>query len=249
MDPVSLILSAASLGGGLMQAFGGRKEISPEWLRQHFGASAVNQEMLDLFNNIINSPVGQRMLASAAQQGQQFGRDVASQAAQAGFGPGGGADSGASIFAGGAAAGAPQALERDVRANIMAEALPLAQQIVHSRMQAFMEGRKEPTRMQMLGGALGEAAGLASMARTAQPAQTGRARVEAPTAGLASALNTAANAPTMLTPRGSLSSTGPVQMNTGAPAGNIYQGPSFWSRLGRRLGRYGGFRMVQPLGG
>jgi hypothetical protein len=69
MDPITLTLLGASLAGGIIKAFSGKKVIDPNWLKQHFGAAVVNQEMIDLFNHAISSPQGQRIMTSAAEQG------------------------------------------------------------------------------------------------------------------------------------------------------------------------------------
>ena len=172
MDPVSLAIQAIGVGGGLMQAFGGGgnkpKSVDPAWLKKHFGADAVNEEMITLFNQLINSPYGQQLMTSAAEQGQQYQTDMSRRAAQAGFGPAGGAESGASIFSQAASGGAGAALARDVKGGLMQTAAPLAQQMVQSRMNAAVQSQMgmagQPTTMQNLGGMLGDmsAAGMAA---------------------------------------------------------------------------------------
>ncbi len=162
MDPVSALLMAASVGGGIMSALGGRKAIDPEWLKQHFGANAVDQEMVDMFNHVINSPVGQQMMTNAATQGQQFQNDTNSAAARAGLGPGGGASSGTGIFATSAAQGATNAMQQGVRSNIFQSVMPLAQQMVNNRMNAYLQGYYgTQSTQERLGQALGGAAGTA----------------------------------------------------------------------------------------
>jgi len=166
MDPVTLTLMAASMGGGLLQSLGGKKnKIDPEWLKKHFGAERVNSEMVALFNQLINSPYGQSLLANAAEQGNQFQTDVSRRAAAAGFGPTGGAESGASIFSQAASGGAVNALQRGVRADMMEAALPIAQQIVNSQMNAAvnaqMQDQAQPSGMQMFGAQLSRGADAA----------------------------------------------------------------------------------------
>jgi len=139
MDPISAILGAASLAGAI---FGNkRKQIDINWLKAKFGPAAVSEEALRLFNTVINSPKGQAIMTSAAEQGQQFAHSVKSQAAQAGFGGGGGADSGASVFATSAAEGATGALQRQAAGDIYGQVLPVAQQMVGDRMQAYLGDR------------------------------------------------------------------------------------------------------------
>jgi hypothetical protein len=159
MDPVTATLMALSAGGGIMSALGGRKQVSPEMLRQMFGPNAVNQEVLDLFNNVINSPYGQQLLSSAAEQGQQFQRDTESAAAKAGYG--GAGTSGASIFSTAASGGAVNSLQRNVRSQTYAQMLPVAQQMVQDRMAAYLQQQQQPTKMQLLGQNVGNAAGTA----------------------------------------------------------------------------------------
>lgn len=227
MDPITLALIGASIGGGILQAAGGKKakSISPEWLKKHFGPDAVTEEMIALFNQIINSPQGQQLMTSAAEQGAQFETDVARRSAAAGMGPAGGAESGASIFSGAAAGGATAGLQRGVRANVMQHAGTMAQQNVNARMaaaagseQARLAGDfSQPSTMQMLGGAIsqGAAAGLAATptSAVAPRATTTPYSVNSPTGGLpASPEEGLWNAASSYQPR-----------------------PRFWSRLASRF--------------
>jgi hypothetical protein len=181
MDPITLALIGASIAGGIMQSAGQKtpKSIDPEWLKKHFGADAVNEEMISLFNNIINSPYGQQLLTSAAESGQQFETDVARRSAAAGMGPAGGADSGASIFSGAAAGQAGAGMKRQVKSDVMQQSMQQAQQIVSQRMQAAVNSEMQrmaaenaqPSTMQAIGGGIarGAAAGLAATPRPATP--------------------------------------------------------------------------------
>lgn len=240
MDPVSITLMAAAAGGGIMSALGGRKTIDPNWLKQHFGAGAVNQEMLDLFNNVINSPQGVQMMTNAAEQGQQFGNDVNSAAARAGFGPGGGADSGSSIFATSAGQGAVNSLQRGVKSSIFQQVMPVAQQMVADRMQAYMADRAgTQSTQERLGGAIGNAAGTAlSMYTGAKAANPSQVVAPGGSPALASALNSAASAPQTVAGRGSLAG---VQSVIPSPAAGMapYRAGSALGRFGRRMSRFG----------
>jgi hypothetical protein len=162
--PIGLILMAASLAGGIMSS-GGRKVIDPEWLKQHFGAAAVTEEMTTLFNQYINSPAGQDIMANAASQGSQMETALRSNTAASGMGAGEGASSGASIFSDSAAGGATKALTRSAEAGIMSQASSQAAQIVNARMQAYMgqSALNDPTQMQKIGAAIGQAAGVGAM--------------------------------------------------------------------------------------
>lgn len=160
MDPVTAILSAAALAGGILG--GQRKQIDVNWLRQHFGPEAVSKEALDLFNNILNSPHGQALMANAAEQGQQFGRNVNKGAAEAGLTGPGGADTGAGLFATSAAQGATDSFQRGVQSNIYQSALPAAQEMVQGRMQAYLNDRAAggaPTNSSRFWSSIGNAAG------------------------------------------------------------------------------------------
>lgn len=139
MNPVQLILTAASLGGAI---FGNkRKQIDVNWLKQHFGPAAVSEEALNLFHNILNSPYGQGLMANAAEQGQAFSRQIEQRAAATGLqGPEG--SSGTGIFATSAAKGAGDALQRGVSSDFYKLALPAAQQMVQSRMDAYLQDRE-----------------------------------------------------------------------------------------------------------
>src|SRR5258705_1319953 len=140
MGPAALVLAAASLAGGILG--GKRKHIDPEWLKQHFGPGAVSEEALNLFNNLINSPYGQKIMTNAAEQGQQFGRNVNQQAAESGLaGPEG--TSGTGIFATSAAQGATDSLQRGVKGDFYQMVLPIAQQMVSERMQAYLNDQQQ----------------------------------------------------------------------------------------------------------
>lgn len=145
MDPISIGLIATSALGKLGSIFGAkkRKQIDPNMLRQMFGAKAVTDEQMELFNRAINSAQGQQLMTGAAQQGQQLQTDVARRSAEAGLGPSGGASGGADIFAGAASESAVGNLQRSTRASLMEAMLPLAQQLVSDRMQAWLSDREK----------------------------------------------------------------------------------------------------------
>jgi len=136
MGPAAIILAAASLAGGILG--GKRKQIDINWLRQNFGPDVVNEETVRLMNDLINSPYGQSLMANASEQGQQFEHDTNRAAAAAGFGAGGGAESGSSVFATSAAKGAGSALQRGVSSDFYKIALPMAQKMVSDRMSAYL---------------------------------------------------------------------------------------------------------------
>lgn len=193
MDPVTLALMGLSAGGQLMSIFGkkNRKAIDPNWLKQNFGAGAVNEELQSLFNRAINSVQGQQLMTSAAEGGQQFQSDIARQSAAAGLGPAGGATSGADIFASAGAGQAENNLQRGMRASMMQSMLPIAQQMVSDRMNAYMQGQQlqalrpyQPSPLSDLGGYLSDIGGQALAGRTdAQSMNTLKTAVNQQAAG------------------------------------------------------------------
>lgn len=166
MDPVTMALMGASLAGGILSGAGGKKTISPEWLKQHFGADAVNEEMISLFNNVLNSPYGQQLMTNAASQGSQFENALRSGTAASGLSGGEGGSSGASIFSDAAAGGATKSLTNQAKSGIFQQVLPVAQSMVQSRLAAYMgqPAMSEPTAMAKFGASLGSlgAAGLSA---------------------------------------------------------------------------------------
>lgn len=189
MDPITGILVGASLLGGILQGTGGRKQISPDWLREHFGPQMVNAETMEYFNRILNSPYGQQQLSQAVQGGQQFQNETESRAAAAGMGPAGGANSGSSIFGEAAAGGAANAAARGVRGDIWARSFDAAQQSVAQRMGMWgsLYANQGPTTQQQIGGALGNAAGVGLTLKDMQAkTQTPTPNVASPTAQPAS---------------------------------------------------------------
>ncbi len=174
MDPVSLALMGASLAGGILQSAGGKKAIDPEWLKKHFGADQVNEEMISLFNNIINSPYGQQIMTDAASQGSQFETALRSGTAASGTGAGEGASSGASIFSDAASGGATKSLVGQAKAGVFQQTLPIAAQLVNARLNAYMgqSALNEPSTMSKFGGVLGNAAAVGLMAHQPKPAPT-----------------------------------------------------------------------------
>jgi hypothetical protein len=143
MDPITIALIALSGIGKLGQIAGQKKrqQISPEQLKQMFGAKAITDEQMELFNRAISSAQGQQLMTQAAQQGQQLETDIARRAGESGLGPAGGATSGADVFAGAAGESAAGNLQRSTRASMMEAMLPIAQQLVSDRMQAWLGDR------------------------------------------------------------------------------------------------------------
>ena len=159
-----LILGGLSALGGI---FGRkkRKYMDPAMYNQLFGAKAIGQRTQELVNQIMNSPYGQQLMQSAAEQGQQLQTNLNRSAAESGFGPAGGAQSGASDFGVAAAPAAVGALQRGVTGNLWQNAMPIAQQMVQNEGQLALGNleaqNNEPTLLGRLGPAA--AATLASM--------------------------------------------------------------------------------------
>ena len=79
---------------------------------------------------MLNSPYGQQLMASAAAEGQGLQSEMAARAAQSGLDPSSGGESGASTFASGAASQAQAGLERGVKSDLWKAAMPIAAQTV-----------------------------------------------------------------------------------------------------------------------
>lgn len=155
------VLQGLSALGGI---FGRKKKkyMDPETLRRLYGPGAIGRDTTDLANSIINSPYGQQLLASAAEQGQTLQTEMGARAAESGLSPDTGGQSGAGDFAVSAAAGAQSGLERQTKAGIYQSAMPLAAQFNQSLMQAGLEQQgqqnAEPSTWQRIAGAAGQAA-------------------------------------------------------------------------------------------
>lgn len=153
MDPVTLLAALSGIGG----IFGKkkRKYMDPAMYNQLFGAKAIGTRTQELVNQIINSPYGQQLMQSAAEQGQALQTGLNKQAAMSGFGPAGGAQSGASDFAVSAAPAAAGALQRGVRSDITQSAMPIAQGMVQREgdlaLGNMAQRNAEPTMLGRLG--------------------------------------------------------------------------------------------------
>lgn len=221
MDPITAGLVITSALGKLGGMFGGkkRKQIDPNMLRQMFGAKAITDEQMELFNRAINSPQGQQLMTGAAQQGQQLQTDIARRSAEAGLGPSGGASGGADIFAGAASESAVGNLQRSTRASLMEAMLPIAQQLVSDRMQAWLSDREkvmgQTSKFQDVMGAIG---GLSSdLLASRQASQAGASTPDGakPEAKPQAALEAAAPSSAMQGP----APAGALPTSAGQPAG------------------------------
>ncbi len=172
-DAAMFALQLASAGGGVLGKK--RKHIDPEMLKQKFGPAAISKETIELANYILNSPHGQKLLANAAESGQQFGRDVNANAAAAGLaGPGG--SSGTGIFATSAGGQAQSGFERAIKGDVYQAAMPVAAQSVAGRQRAYIDdlqgGGYQDDRaalFEQIGQAASAAGTLAGPARKAAP--------------------------------------------------------------------------------
>lgn len=241
MDPITAILSAAALAGAIRG--GERKHIDPEWLKANFGANAISAEAMALFARVINSPVGQSIMNSASEAGQQFGRNTQAQAAAAGMTPASGAATGTGIFATSAGEGAANALQSQARGNIYQSVLPIAQDLVAARRDAYLQdfyNNGAPTDSANTWGRIGNAAGVAlTMAQAAQPTANATTNLGAPGAKLPGGTAVSMSAPTP---------TGPM---AGFRMPQVTPRPGFMqkgrrllsgttSRFAQALGRFGG---------
>lgn len=240
MDPVTAVLSAAALAGAIIG--GKRKHIDPEWLKAHYGANAISTEAQALFARVINSPVGQSIMNSASEAGQQFGRSTQAQAAAAGMTPASGAATGTGIFATGAGEGAANALQTQARGNIYQSVLPIAEDLVAARRDAYLQdfyNNGAPSDSARTWSQVGNAAGVALAA--------GQAAKATPGASTASATNI--GAPGAKIPGGMQPALG-APMVGGPAAGfrplTLEPRPGFLQK-GRRLMSGTGSRFAQAL--
>lgn len=220
MDPITLGLVGVSALGKLGSILGQRKrgQLSPDILKQMFGAKAITDEQMELFNRAMNSPQGQQLMTGAAQEGQQFQTDVARKSAEAGLGPAGGASGGADIFAGAAANSAVGNLQRGVRSNMMTAMLPVARDIVGQRMNAWLSDRERylnqtPMFQDVMSGVGGLGADLLAARQGAQTTPQGGG------GGDSNWINTPTYTGYKDYAPGSSSSVAPSPAGTGPPAG------------------------------
>ena len=123
------MLALLSAAGGI---FGRKKQkyMDPGVYRQTFGPAAIGKRTQELVNQIVNSPYGQKLMQDAAEQGQGLQTGLNKAAAESGFGPAGGAQSGASDFGVAAAPQAVSALQRGITSGLTSSAMPIAQSMV-----------------------------------------------------------------------------------------------------------------------
>jgi hypothetical protein len=119
-------------------------------------------------NQIVNSPYGQQLMQQAAVQGQGLQTGLDKQAAVSGFGPAGGASSGASDFGVSAGPQAVGALQRGVTGDLWKNAMPIAQGMVQREgdiaLGNLAEQNAEPTMLSRLGqGAAAALSGAGTM--------------------------------------------------------------------------------------
>ena len=162
-----LILSGLSTLGGI---FGRRKQryMDPAMYSQLFGPKAIGNRTQQLVNTITNSPYGQKLMQQAAEQGQALQTGIARSQAEAGFGPAGGAQSGASDFGVAAAPQAVGALQRGVTSNLWQNAMPVAQQEVQNEGDLALSNLEKQNAEPTLMGRVGQAASAAMSGSTSQ---------------------------------------------------------------------------------
>jgi hypothetical protein len=152
-----LILGGLSALGGI---FGHRKRkyLDPQMYNQLYGAQAMGKRTQELVNQIVNSPYGQTLMAQAGQQGQALQTGLEGAAARSGFGPAGGASSGASDFSVAAAPQATNALQRGVTSDITRSAMPIAQGMVNREGELALANLADQNAQPTLMGRIGQAA-------------------------------------------------------------------------------------------
>lgn len=162
LQAVPYALQGISALGGI---FGNKKKfIDPDMMRQKYGPAAVGRDAQIMANQILNSPYGQQLLASAATSGQEMQTDMATRAAASGMDPSTGGESGASTFAAAAAPQAQAGLERGVRADVWKAAMPLAASQNQGMMEMDLASQNDrnsrPNAWQQVGSAAATAASM-----------------------------------------------------------------------------------------
>lgn len=241
------IMQGASLLGGLI----GKKQqkIDPEYMRSHFGAGAIANEAQNMANSILSSGYGQQLMSSAATQGQQFATDMAAKAAASGLSADTGGQSGVGDFATSAAGQAQAGLERGVKSDVYASAMPVAAQTIAQQRadyeQARQEANAQPSMWQKIGTAAGQVASMlptgAGVGGNPNVSPSMAGVVKNAVAAAPSMLSTAAGAlaPKVTTPAvASLQPTGPVPVPPAAafPRALAAAAPTM-SRVRRLSGR------------
>lgn len=169
----------------VLNALGGifgrkKKYVDPEALRQKYGPRAIARDTQELSNYILNSPYGQQLLAQAAEAGQGLQTEMASRAAAAGVDPSSGGQSGAGDFATSAASQAQSGLERQTKANVWQQAMPIAaglnQNLQNLELANTAERNTETTPFQRIAAAAGQFASIpnATKTRVRKPGEEGR---------------------------------------------------------------------------
>lgn len=152
-----LILGGLSTLGGIF-SHRKRKYMDPAMYSQLYGPQAVGKRTQELVNQIVNSPYGQSLMQGAAQQGQALQTGLEGSAARAGFGPAGGAQSGASDFAVSAAPQAGAALQRGVTSGLWQNAMPIAENMVNQEGQLALSNLADQNAQPTPWGRIGQAA-------------------------------------------------------------------------------------------
>lgn len=164
-----------ALGG----VFGRKKKyIDPEELRRKYGPRAIAQDAQQLQQFILNSPYGQQLLATAAEQGQGLQTDMASRLAGAGLSPDSGGQSGAGDFAASAATQAQAGLERGVKSDVLRTAMPIAANMEQGYQQQAIDNQAQrnldPSTFQKIAAASGQLAAGGTAAGVGAPHATVR---------------------------------------------------------------------------
>lgn len=169
--PLPLLAAAPYVLQGI-SALGGifgkkKKHMDAETLKRLYGPKAVAEDTQQRVNQILNSPYGQQLLASAAEQGQGIQTEMASRAAQSGLSPDTGGQSGASDFAVSAGTQAQTGLERGVKSDLYRQAMPIAAQFNQALMQQGLADQAEqnatPSTWQRIAAAAGQTAATIPM--------------------------------------------------------------------------------------
>lgn len=159
----SKLFGGIGAGGSILGAiFGQQKGIDPKELEKLFGPGALSGDITKLYQALASSPQFQQQLSQNLINSSQFANNL-----QANLGARGLNTTGIGAIAGAAGQSAYASGEQALRGGLFGTASDIAQQNLLARLQSYTQGKmaqlSKPSALQQIGGALGQAGGLASL--------------------------------------------------------------------------------------
>lgn len=153
---------AGALGSILGAIFGGQGGIDPKDLAKNFGVGALSGDINQLYKLLAASPQFQQQLSQNLINASQFQNNL-----QANLGARGLNTTGIGAIAGAAGQSAYASGEQALRGGLFGTASDIAQQNLLARLQSYttlkQQKLSQPSPIQAIGGALGQAGGLAAL--------------------------------------------------------------------------------------